>query len=484
MNKLITDEPLSAENKDADILGYADLAKNWAEIIYDNIFSSKNLTFSIEAPWEQGKTSISNYIEHYLLQIHRDKNINDYSIHPDRYLFKENLPIWNSQRILMVHRINPWSISNVESIVLDVFKILQDTPDMHNRNSKKLLLNIMEYLMPIIHDSSPASIQTITRTVSNLLTYRTTSEDTLESSIDKIKVIFNRNDTMKFIIIDDIDRMEEKEILLVLKITKILSGLKGVHFLLIFDRDALTTQCTSIKNSYLEKFINYRFEIPKPSNYNLVRYVFSQVDTIIPDTMKDAYNAEKIQLYSLGSYLSQDIGSIRQAKILINRIKSSLSHPDRVGLNPVDIIVFEVIKFYAPEVADKDSLKEMNRLTNNPLVNPLVNQCLNILNDDRRHGNMLFKSFQYINPYKNNTTSILETLSRANIENPDPMMLLEGIDNNSKRDIAIDLIYSDYFSPNNLVNPLLFSFTVYKTIFSRIDSQDYSTSPYFLTTNG
>lgn len=160
------------------------------------------------------------------------------------------------------------------------------------------------------------------------------------------------------IVIDDIDRLNTKEIKQVFQLVKQNADFCNTVYLLAFDRSIIETNLEEQRGvsgkEYLEKIVQVNFDVPFVQEHKLHAYLFTQLDSIVkvvPDKLwdKTAWG----NLFHAG--LKELLVSLRDVKRFINSLKfnfSLIQQGSLFELNPIDFIGLEVVRVFAPEVYD------------------------------------------------------------------------------------------------------------------------------------
>ncbi len=162
---------------------------------------------------------------------------------------------------------------------------------------------------------------------------------------DDIEFLISDINKRLVIIIDDIDRLEDKDrILELLKIVVFSAGLENTIFILSFDND-LVAKCISgnIKdgNKYLEKFVQKPIHLPIPYQPNLDSFLFKKLEKLFTrlsvnledaSDFKDFYNTDLTQVFS----------NLRVIKRYLNNLHSTLP-PIAPEINLEDFLLLQVL---------------------------------------------------------------------------------------------------------------------------------------------
>ncbi len=247
-NKLDTqDIPIISSEEDK-----LDRSKIVNSIIYaidypDSIDRKHSLAIGIEGPWGSGKTSIINLVKN---QIESDKD------HKDKYAILD---------------FNPWMHMGTEQILVDFFRsisqaIIKGLPDEPEISEK------VKDLLTGITISLNLGLVSAQKNFDAKL-----DEPTLDKQKKDLADILSGLDKKVICIIDDIDRLDADETLLIFKLTKIIANFPNMIFLLAYDRrrtaslinQKLNAASTSnLDDDVGDKFIQKIVQVVRPVPYS------------------------------------------------------------------------------------------------------------------------------------------------------------------------------------------------------------------------
>ena len=169
-----------------------------------------------------------------------------------------------------------------------------------------------------------------------------------------------KRDKKLLIIIDDIDRLNEKEIKQMLRLVRINADFPNTIYLLAFDKRLIEKyigdQTKISGKDYLEKIIQVNFEIPLINKSKIESYLFKELDRIVENLPQSAnkYFETNINywanVYNLG--IKNFFSNIRDVKRYISSLEFNISQmcqKNVMEVNPIDFIAIEAIRLFAPE---------------------------------------------------------------------------------------------------------------------------------------
>ncbi len=279
---------------EVDNLNYSQHAKNIVQWILKTQ-SNQSFAIGLNASWGYGKTSFFNFMKAEL----KDKeNFEDLKF---------------DAKNLIVMDFKPWFAKDEQTLVDDFFQDLSNNiPDIkfklklnsythhllgHNGSWKNFIEFIKHFFMP------PTSIAKLFEDISNVLI-----------ASNKKVVIF----------IDDIDRLENKEIFQVLKLIRNTANFPNLFFVVAYDKSYVSSALDkmNIDNSelYLQKIFQLEITLPTINNKKLITDFLNQLKEIL--SLK---NQEELESFNRGNSnfdcLSDWIKNKRDVVCLINSFK-------------------------------------------------------------------------------------------------------------------------------------------------------------------
>lgn len=147
------------------------------------------------------------------------------------------------------------------------------------------------------------------------------------------------------IVIDDIDRLNEKEIKQVFQLVKQNANFPNTIYLLSLDQDKALKQINE-KDEFLEKIIQVNFHIPAVEDGRLQKILFEELDKILKPFPDELWDIDRWRSIYHDAYKSL-FTSVRNVKRYINSLQFNISiNADEV--NPLDFFVIEAIRVFFP----------------------------------------------------------------------------------------------------------------------------------------
>lgn len=311
---LLHDEPLGLDG--VDELGYTSYAKNLASKIKASKFET-SFAVGINAKWGVGKTSFIDLLKKELT----DKNIIEVNFKP-----------WNSHK--------------PEAIIKDFFDTLEEQIRPYNASLSKQLLEYSNKLISI-HDSK------ITRSINTSLSLLT-GNDSLNTLYDKIDASLRQIKRKIVVYIDDVDRLDKKEIIEVVRLIRNTANFYNCFFIVAYDRDYVVKALKDLneykQDVFLEKIFQLELTLPYFDKGKLRYKLAEKLNEKLPDSLAPLVKKHVIGTpASVPTYLNQWLENMRDVTRLANSIiLNSNNLESEIVFN--DLLRLELIRIKHPSV--------------------------------------------------------------------------------------------------------------------------------------
>ncbi|WP_170935240.1 KAP family P-loop NTPase fold protein [Bacillus mycoides] len=240
--KLYHDTPINKETEDK--LERSNFAARLTDIINTRM-EKESIVIGLYGKWGTGKTSVLNLMQQ---RIKKEKDVITISF-------------------------NPWYFENEEQLVLQFFnKLVIEIEENFSGEKSKLISNIKAYSHKIT--SLTLRMGTVTFSFKDFLNNNSEKTDVNKIKKDIAEQIEGENKKI-IVLIDDLDRLDNKDIYSVFKLVKLIADFPSISYVLAFDEEivteALSNQYASGKSghhlgqSFLEKIIQVPLHLP-PAN--------------------------------------------------------------------------------------------------------------------------------------------------------------------------------------------------------------------------
>lgn len=206
--------------------------------------SRETLVFSVEGPWGSGKSSLLNFIE---------------------------MELKDSEELRVV-RFEPWWFSNADDLIVRFFHELQS--NLGGVGDDKLksaavkagaiakLLKPASNLVPGLKEAVDMLIEatgTVTKAVED-------QSKNIRGLRLEIETLLDEASTKILVLIDDLDRLQSREIANVFRMIKGISALDGILYIVAFDPEVVQRALSDAGGvGYLDKIIQCPIRLPQPT---------------------------------------------------------------------------------------------------------------------------------------------------------------------------------------------------------------------------
>ena len=321
---LSADKPLIEPQEDQ--LGYALFAKHLAFSLAKMI-PAEGFVVAIYGPWGSGKTTLLNFLFYYFKQAPVDEQ-----------------PI--------IVPFNPWWFSGHEKLAKHFFDQLQASLATSDVDLANLQGKIAEFADMV--SELPSSIHIPYISIGKIAVEFTPLKSSVKNVIKlkmEIAEELRKQPRRIFVTVDDIDRLNPDEIRQLFGVIKSVADFPNVVYLLTFDKkvviEALRESQGISGENYLEKIVQFPFELPLPDRSSLYRLLFARLESIMAGTPEGLFD----QTYWGNVFMrgiEHFISTPRKINLLTNTL--SVTYPAVQGeVNPVDFIAIETLRIFCPE---------------------------------------------------------------------------------------------------------------------------------------
>lgn len=301
---------------------------------------------------------------------------------------------------------------------------------------------------------------------------RDTKEE-LEVNLQKLIEIKKRI----IIIIDDLDRVEEETIYSTLTFIKEIVDLKGVIVLFIVDYDKILSE--RISTSYLEKFINTKFELKKIDKAEIFNYYFEILIPTYSNTfisneiqgLKENYNDYLLEiLTTIQNWIENEIKKLNENKELETQQKLV----DRSKLEELNESFLDLTdKLCNPRYIKKivSGIRESFNFIKLDLLN--TNSNIFLENEEIKINHLIFKINIFKVVFREVYKKIVLSGRIEDFINDNSDIFVQSFFKETKKDFLIlenEQIIRDM--KYNFYNSLIYSDSISNEIFSKIKTEN------------
>jgi hypothetical protein len=322
----LLEEPI--RTPDQDLYGRTSFARQIASYIVRAKLDTAGRVLALTAPWGTGKTSVLNLIAGELAESSE----------------------WS------VVRFNPWAVTGLEALLRDFFQTL-NTAFSDRANYEALRRALAKYADAVSPWAGVVKVplvdpQKAVDAIRQLL-YRGQTVDDLHTVVGKL---IDASAKRTLILIDDVDRLQSDELLLVFKLVRLVGSLPKLDYLLAFDEESVVKaiQRSSLDEeqarAYLDKVVPTRFHVPAPHskyvdavfNAYFSSWLTASAVSVFPDDttrLSAAYYAWMLPRLSIPRSLKALFAEAGPPMMLLG-----------AEANPVDVLLLAYLRHFAPSI--------------------------------------------------------------------------------------------------------------------------------------
>lgn len=337
--RLLIDKPI--EKIEEDKLGRSEFAHSFSKMLLTSE-NEDGMVILLNGKWGSGKTSVVNLIKKYITtEISTNENI-------------EYVPI--------VHDFSPWNVVSQDDIISQFFdtlssgfKITKIKNALKSIKNSKVFQNTfktLKYIPLISNNSAWRAINVLKKKFDNYVKSFNENKNLLERK-NEIVCTLEMSFTRHIVFIDDLDRLNDSEIKLVIQLVKSVCNFPNVIYVLSADANIIQSALRNEQSfnaegdKYLEKIIHVTFDIPNAKSDKIMEITLGDLDSIFYNKLTESDVQRFQSYYSCG--LLKSIQTIRDEKRFINLL--NVTYDVYKGeLDFSDFIAVSYLKFINPQI--------------------------------------------------------------------------------------------------------------------------------------
>ena len=308
---------------EADRLGYAPFAKRLADSIL-RLSGAEGHVVALHGPWGFGKTTMLNYVRHYVGQ---------------------GAP--TEQPIIVPF--NPWWFAGSEDLIWAFFNQLEARLQGHKEFSSEMRERLADFAELL--SEAPVPHATLGKIGAKLL--RPKKKDIAKLK-NEISSALQKQTRRILVIIDDIDRLTSEEIRQMFRTVKAVADFPKVTYLMAFDKRVVTRSLGELQGGsgedYLEKIVQVPFELPLVDRLSIRNFFFEKLNPVLSGVESKNFD----QVY-WGNIFFEGIDKFLETPRDVVRFTNTLAVTFLAvagEVNPIDFIAIESLRIFCPEIYD------------------------------------------------------------------------------------------------------------------------------------
>ncbi|QXP69364.1 hypothetical protein H0I29_12090 [Polaribacter sp. R2A056_3_33] len=386
-----------------DIFNFTPYAKKIQEAIRLSGKSDEPMIFGVYGKWGEGKSSFLNLI------------------------FKDlEAGVASDSKKIIKFKFNPWRYQSEDKMLLEFFNaLIKVINNDYGSNDKKILINVLKKYCASVLAGTKVEVEKgvnlgIKYTVKTAYSFNETfdylknnkKKESLEEQKTSIDDILKKHNYRIVIFLDDIDRLNKRELYLIFRLLKLIASFRNITYIVALDNEMVSKAIyknygddISDGEKYLEKIVNIPIVLPKVEPQIILNElkkgltkIFSNyrinINELKSETTHD-YNTGVNRFFREIYGLENHLTSPRMLNRLLNSfstnmiaLKSEVNYADLIWLELLRIKYLKVYNYVKnhPHFFKKhgtiDGLVGQNAEILNEGLKKLINSKKNYLKDD------------------------------------------------------------------------------------------------------
>lgn len=416
-NTFLEDNPINPEELKEDST-YNHLISKIAPALFKDVYKS-SFSIGVIGPWGTGKSSFLRAVKHEVYEA-SETSLEDFN-----KKYKANL---DKKPDTIFIEFSPFLNHNEEQVIHEFFTQLSNQLSERSGRLSNLITIYSEKLANIADKNPWFSLFKIAR--------NSRENRSAQELYADIKDCIKELDVKIIVTVDDLDRLNAKEILQVLKLIRNTSNFPNMVFLVALDKEyvmkTLGKQNDYSYREYIDKFFQIELNLKEP-DYNEINSYF--IEQIIEANILDEKNLDELQnaLETKDNVsISHIISNYRSSIKIVNQILIDYDKIPNlfIEINPRDYLKFLYIKasyprFYKKLVKDPEkylsmsngyfTLKEKNptRIEGEAIKDKKLNEA--IVSANKGTFNLEFEHFEFGEELENTQSEIIFNSNEASL---------------------------------------------------------------------
>lgn len=295
--------------------------------------TKESIVIGFDGLWGSGKSSVLNLLQQKIIELQNNK------------------PSDKSESLFI--RFDPWYFNSTEQLLRTFFEELNTTlaPKLKGKNFASAISKYRKVLSAV-QIAPKVSFLGIELSLGNV----DINLDNPEKIREEIKKIIGSANTRVIILVDNLDRLDITELLLMFKLVRLCSDFPGFIFVLAFDKQQVINLLSknNISQDYLEKIIQIDVKLPAIESGKIDDFVQKGISWVAENReikLNDFFWERFLFIYraSIGPQL---ITTLRDAKRFLNAVDFSI--PIVKGeVDYSDFVVLQAIRVFFPDVYEQ-----------------------------------------------------------------------------------------------------------------------------------
>lgn len=326
-NFLLGDDPISTQAE--DLIDFSPTVGKLTEILLGDKHS-KSISIGLIGTWGNGKSSVILMTKTAI----------------------ENSKQFQRNEIISIHFL-PYLNHNENEIINEFFTLLSNELAHYNGRLSNQIIDYSQKLTDLYQNKSLSTFLE-----NHITNFSQSSAGELYQNINNMLV---ETDKKIIVFIDDLDRLNQKEILQTLKLIRNTANFTNTFFVLAMDKEyvikRLTEKGNILDTKFVDKFFQLEIYLPEIDNSILKQNFIAEMLRPFTPSPPDLESRLRAALAEPNLLFGDYVKNFRDVKRIVNQIKYDISlfQEDFAYLNLKDFINFTFFKLKFPHV-----LKQLN----------------------------------------------------------------------------------------------------------------------------
>lgn len=329
------DDPIKAVEQDR--FNRAPVAERIAKLIHRNHSVDSSIVYGLEGPWGCGKSSVIALITTFLNRCQESKG---------------------EWRIVSF---TPWATTGIDGMLSEFFAALSSAvPDASKKKGEKLLKLLADYMW-IVRSAAPfvPVVGGMVGSAAEVVEDKLQKQKPWKVLFEELSNELRELNSPILVIVDDIDRLQVDELLVLLKLVRLLGRFPGVDFLLAYDERALVDILQSSgredlsqarARAFMEKIIQYPLTLPPLLVGQIVKLISDGLnEVLLLDKTGKGFESYRISIIILEIMPSQ-LGTPRSIARFFAQLREEFIIHTPGEIDNTDLVLAVFLRVQFPSV--------------------------------------------------------------------------------------------------------------------------------------
>jgi KAP family P-loop domain len=320
------DDPVRSVEQDT--LGTSHVAERAARLIAETHSWESSLVFALTGPWGSGKTSL---------------------IEMTCQLLQKERPEWS------IARFTPWATSDTSSLMAEFYTALATAlPNRRSKGVRRALGACAQVVGPALKTVPYAgeSLAHIAKQTGEALAQRPPWHEAFAKAAEELQNL----GTPVLVVADDIDRLQSDELVVLLKVVRLLGRFPGVSYLLAYDEQTLFANLQQADlgadahgraRLFMEKIVQYPITVPPLLPSQMLFRLDEGLNQVLGELGRPM-SSEDSRLSQLVDVFESQFTTPRAIDRFLAQVRLFLTMHDTNEIDDVDLMLLTFVRMQFP----------------------------------------------------------------------------------------------------------------------------------------